>query len=264
MKPTTVVIGAHGFLGSAISDALGQAGHQIVPVGRGDPFPVGQFDLVVDCAGDARRFYCNNHPRHAFDANVSPVLDRVLGINAGLYVFASTVDVYGAGKASPATSIEESVIHASELDGYSFSKFLAEHLVARHARRALILRLGTLIGPNLRKNPIFDALNGHPLRIGEATSLSLVDTRFVAQALLALLDARVDGTINITGQGKVRTADILELTKKYFPGQNLSFHSEREDFHYDVAVGRLARHLPVPTGIAMLERFMTEQVGKHA
>ncbi|OJX68163.1 NAD(P)-dependent oxidoreductase [Magnetospirillum sp. 64-120] len=264
MNLKTVVIGASGFLGSAISAALGQAGHTVVPVGRGDPLPAGCFDVVVDCAGDARRFYCNSHPRHAFDANVVPVLDRLLGIDAGLYVFASTVDVYGAGKADPATSDEESPIRASELDGYSFSKFLAEQLVARHARRALILRLGTLIGPNLRKNPVFDALNGHPLRIGETTALSLVDTRFVAQTLLTLLEAGIDGTINVTGRGQVRTGDIVALVQSLFPGLGIAFHSEREDFHYDVAVHRLAGHLPVPSSVAMLERFMAEQAGKVA
>ena len=262
MSLRAAVIGAAGFLGAAIDQGMRRAGHTVVPILRGQPLPQDRFDVVVDCAGDSRRFFCNTHPRHAFDANVSPVLDRVTGIDHGLYVLASTIDVYGAGKASPAASREDALIRTRDLDGYSFTKALAEQVAERHATRALILRLGTLIGPGLRKNPVFDILNGQPLRNSDTSSLSLVDTRFDVQALLSLLNAGTAGIVNVTGNGPVRTADILSLAQRHRPDLPISFHAEREDFHYDVAVDKLAACVAVPNGLDMLDRYMAEQFGE--
>jgi len=80
------------------------------------------------------------------------------------FVLISTVDVFGSSLgADEDTHIEETGLHP-----YGLHRRLLEKFVASHFERHLIVRLPGLVGPGLRKNIIFDFLNGNNLHLIES------------------------------------------------------------------------------------------------
>jgi nucleoside-diphosphate-sugar epimerase len=253
---SALLIGAGGLLGASLARELSVAGWRIAPLYRGDALPSGRFDLVLDCNGDARRFWCNRHPAGSFEANVASVMQRLAGLSFGQYVYFSTVDVYGPNRADPAKSTEESPLPTGELDIYAFHKQLAESLVRFHAENWLILRLGTLIGPGLKKNPVFDAIKGDPIRMEPDSTLSLVRSVFVAKALKILVGQGAEGIWNLAGS-PITVSAILDTV-----GRAPTWHEERISLAYAVNVAKISALTDHPSSQAMLEQYLREDCGE--
>ena len=90
-----------------------------------------------------------------FDASVRTVRESVARLRSPFYVLISTVDVYDDVGNLERTTETASIEHR-RLTTYGFHKWLAERLVERFASGALILRVGTVIGPMLKKGALFD------------------------------------------------------------------------------------------------------------
>ncbi|OAN50294.1 hypothetical protein A6A04_02530 [Paramagnetospirillum marisnigri] len=247
------VVGAGGFLGGFLAQSLRDAGHEVLALGRGDPLPTEPVDVLVDCNGDARRFWANANPAASFAANVASVAARATAGLADRYVFMSTMDVYGKGCRAPASSGEDAVIEPSGLDVYAFHKFLAEQLVARHAARSLILRLGTLIGPGLKKNPVFDAINGNPIRQTPDSTLSLVDLAHVAKALAMLLEMGDEGVYNVTAAAPITIRRMLDVVAGAHGRPSPDFHAELLHTDYDISIEKLSALMTMPDSETMLK-----------
>lgn len=252
-----VVIGAGGFLGGFLAARWEQAGRTVIRVGRDDSLPA-EADMVVDCNGDGRRFWANQNPAASFAANVAPVMARTASIRHRLYVLASTVDIYGRGRESQATSAETATIDPAGLDVYGFHKYLAEQLVAHHAESFLILRLGTLIGPGLRKNPVFDALNGQPIRQTLDSTLHLLHLDVLGDRLDAILAAGGQGIFNISAAAPITVGRLLEMVaaRQGRTIQDFTMHPELITTRYDVNIDKVAALGMVPTAEAMLAAYL--------
>lgn len=252
-----VVIGAGGFLGGFLAARWERAGHAVIRIGRDDPLPA-EADLVVDCNGDGRRFWANQNPAASFAANVTPVMARAASIRHRLYVLASTVDIYGRGRESQATSAETATIDPAQLDIYGFHKYLAEQVVARHAESFLILRLGTLIGPGLRKNPVFDALNGQPIRQTLDSTLHLLHLDVLGDRLDAILAAGSRGIFNISAAAPITIGHLVEMMAARLgrAATDFTMHSELITTRYDINIDKVAALGAMPTSEAMLAAYL--------
>jgi hypothetical protein len=99
-----------------------------------------------------------------------------------------------------------------------------------------------MVGPGLKKNAVFDILNGGPLWLDPASELQYLHTDDVASILFRLLDLGVDGEVlNCCGRGVMRLVEIMELA-----GKNVCVKPGSPRVRYEVAVEKLERYMCVP------------------
>ena len=112
----------------------------------------------------------------------------------------------------PATTREETPIEAGGPSHYGFHKYLAEQLVRHHAREWLVLRLAGMVGPGLRKNPVFDLLHNRPLRIHPDSLYQFMNTDDVAAIGWKLITSGTRGEVfNLCGQGLVSPREVAGM-----------------------------------------------------
>jgi dTDP-4-dehydrorhamnose reductase len=121
------------------------------------------FDLVVCAGAPAQKWIANREPE-ADRQKIEGLINHLRTVRCNTFILISTVDVFkhpvGVDEASP---IEEDGLHP-----YGLHRRLLETFVEEHFPHHLIVRLPGLVGPGLRKNVIFDFLNGNNLHAIES------------------------------------------------------------------------------------------------
>lgn len=163
---TDALIGYSGFVGSTLTrqtrfDDLYRSGTIESICGR-------SFDLVVCAAAPAQKWIANREPGPDLE-NIERLISHLKSVRCNMFVLISTVDVFG----TPAGVDEDSPVDEEGLHPYGLHRRLLEKFVQDHFSKHLIVRLPGLVGPGLRKNVIFDFLNGN--------SVSSIDSRSVFQ-----------------------------------------------------------------------------------
>jgi len=208
-----ILIGANGFVGSAFHRQLTGLGHEVVPVVRATyTAHVGQSaDLVIDAAGNSRKFFAEEKPVEEFPHSAGHALRVALDFPAACHLHISSVDVY-ANLTSPATTAESGPIDLSRSSHYGFHKLLAEQIVQHYRSGWLILRLAGMVGPGLRKNPVFDILHDQPLRIHPDSQYQFMNTGTVAEIALGLVESGLrNEVVNVCGDGLISPREIAQL-----------------------------------------------------
>lgn len=126
------------------------------------------FDLAVCAGAPAQKWIANRNPE-ADRANIDRLIQILKSIRCGKVVLISTVDVFKR----PLGVDEETVVEEGGLHPYGLNRRRLERAVADRFPDHLILRLPGLVGPGLRKNIIYDILNGN--------NLQAIDSRAVFQ-----------------------------------------------------------------------------------
>ena len=253
------IIGAGGFLGGYLSRHFQESGAEIIAVSPTTPLPDRPLDVVVDCNGDARRFWANENPDESFRVNVLSTEKRIAELKYEKYVYLSTIDVYGPAQSDPGRNNEDSPIPVDALDTYGLHKHLAEEAVRAEAPHYLILRAGTLLGPGLKKNPVFDALNGSPIRQTPDSTLSLITVEKFAKALDRLLQAGAEGTYNVTANASIDVATMLRCVAEALgcDADDYSFHDELLTTKYDISVVKMSQHMVLSNSQTMLTEYLS-------
>jgi len=260
------VIGAGGFVGKGLLEIFDASGVECIAVGRESPLPSVALDAVIDCNGEGRRFWCNQYPKGSYQRNVESVQMRLNRLSSDVYVYISTVDVYGNGRAALTTSREDTEIPVGSLDTYGLHKYQAECMVLQHARRPLVLRCGTVIGPGLRKNPVFDMLNDAPLRMTDESSLNLIRLETLSGALQQLLSKACSGIYNIAASAPATIADIRSIIAEYrgTSPEDMLEHEEKITINYAVNAEKISALLDMPTSEEALRTFLEADVTLQA
>jgi nucleoside-diphosphate-sugar epimerase len=207
------LIGAEGFVGSAFARDLARRDVELVAVTRpsyaqhaGTPS-----DVVIEAACNSRKFLGEERPFEEFDLSVTHRLRTLRDFPAGLHVHVSSVDVYD-DLTSPATTCESAAAGPENPSHYGFHKLLAEALVRHHARSWLIVRLAGMVGPGLKKNPVFDLLHGQPLRIHPDSQYQFMHTDDVAACVWTLVERGISNEIfNICGAGLISPRTVARM-----------------------------------------------------
>jgi nucleoside-diphosphate-sugar epimerase len=208
------VVGAEGFVGSAFVHHLSsvpdvelrEVTRRNYALSRGRAS-----DVTIDCAGNSRKYVADERPLEDFDLSVAHRLRTIQDFPAALQVHISSVDVYG-DLTSPDTTQERSSMDATRSSRYGFHKWLAEELVRHYCPRWIIVRLAGMVGPGLRKNPVYDILNRQPLRIHPDSQYQFLHTQAMARDVWDLLDAGHEQQIfNVCGAGLISPREIARL-----------------------------------------------------
>ncbi len=256
-----LILGGRGFIGSALTAEAHRRGWQVTAVGSRNSADVvgGSFDLVINANGNSRKYWAQQHPAEDFDASVRTVARSLQEIRAARYLYLSSSEVY-ADPSDPQRNAEDTPYDPSRLSPYGFHKYLAELLVRRYAHNWAILRLSGLVGPHLRKNSVYDLLNGRPLHVHPDSEFQFVDTRYLARLAFDLLErGALDRTeLNIGGEGVVSVREIASWI-----GRPLSREEEkRPRTRCELCLERLRRWVDIPATKETVRAFVREWQGK--
>lgn len=255
---SVTLIGAKGLVGSAFARYFDKNNVPYVSVQRDQMQSVigASCDLVINCAGNGHKGRANSDPAWDFRETVGSASHYVHAIDAKVFVHVSTVDVY-ADPGSEQTTEEMTASLSPFQSVYGFHKLLAEHCVQRFAKKALVLRLPALVGPNLRKNPIFDHFHeDKSLFIAGDSRLNIVHTDFVAEATLKLLNSGVSqGVFNLAASDSLKISDLPEIS-----GLKNSFHEGAKENQqtYEVNTARVSNHLTLQSSADAVKAYMQD------
>lgn len=126
------------------------------------------YDFVICSAAHAQKWIANREPA-ADQKKLSALMTCLRTIRCARFVLISTVDVFK----DPRAVNEESVVEEAGLHPYGLHRRMLERFVEQYFPDRLVVRLPGLVGPGLRKNVLFDLLNGN--------NVSAIDCRGVFQ-----------------------------------------------------------------------------------
>jgi nucleoside-diphosphate-sugar epimerase len=241
------IIGANGFIGSAFARLLkGRPGVKLTEVIRETyaEWRGLESDVLIDAAVNSRKFLADQNPAMEFEASVTHRLRTLLDFPARFHLHISSVDVYN-DLTSPGTTREDSPVDISRSSRYGAHKFLAEQLVRHYASRWLIVRFAGMVGPGLRKNPVYDILHGEPLRIHPDSLYQFLRSDDAVRIAWDLMQSGANGEVfNVCGDGLISPREISVLTGR--PLNLTLLTAEAQPRIVDVSVAKIKGRISLP------------------
>lgn len=249
------LIGGRGFVGSGYARLFEREGLQF-EILNGENFAL--FDgtsceVLINANGNSKKFLAEREPLWDFEASVSTVASSLYTIQAERYVFLSTGDVYPR-QDEPGITREADTFDPAEMSRYGMHKFLAETLVRANHKQHLVVRMGGFVGPGLKKNAIFDMLNGAPVWLHPDSELQFISTDSAARIVWSLVEKGiVNETINLGARGVVRIGDVYEEI-----GSKSEFQPEARKIRFEISTDKLASLYPgeLPTSRQEVSAFL--------
>lgn len=189
------IFGSRGFVGSEILKSLKAAGHDVFEITR-ENFEscMGKhFDYVINAAMPSARFKAKNDPAWDFKETVEKTFKIFYGVTFKKFVQISTVS---------ARCQTDTV--------YGRNKLAAESIV--NDGNTLIVRLGPMFGPTLKKGVLIDMLKGEKVYIGGDSRYSFTPVEFVGNWIAKNLNRK--GVLEVGAKNSIslkELADKLDL-----------------------------------------------------
>lgn len=182
------VLGQNGFIGHTVLELLRQK-HDVVS----EPQPC---EVLVNCAGFSHMYEAKRNP-DKMKAVEDVVFDRIKAVPCERIIHLSTIYV----KTNPQ-------------EPYSQVKRMVEERLLAAYPQALILRLGSMLGPGLRKNAVYDLIHDDPLWVTPDSLYTYISTEDVARIVVCLIDHPRSGFLDVGGSEPIRISDVAELMGK--------------------------------------------------
>ena len=163
MSRQFTIVGARGFLGSAIVAHLREIG-EAVSMRRSDESPAKDRGDVIYVSGIA--WDADKHPLEAYDVHVERVRRVLAGFSADSFTYVSSTRVY-EGAASTQEDEPLKVDHSEKNATYKHSKIAGESLcLGVDDARVRVVRLSNLFGAHFRSGLIFSDVLKQAVRTG--------------------------------------------------------------------------------------------------
>lgn len=196
----SALIGYTGFVGGNF-DAQHEFSHKFNTSNIND-IDGQEFDLVVSAATYAEMWKINQDPE-GDAAQIQGLIDHLRTVKASRFVLISTVGVYRA----PNGADEDTPLDTDGLPPYGVNRIPLENFVRDNFEQSLIVRLPGLFGDGLKKNVIFDLMNGNMVeKIHSRGVYQYYDLGNIWKDVSTALEAGLD-TINLATE-PVRTDEL--------------------------------------------------------
>jgi nucleoside-diphosphate-sugar epimerase len=259
---TCLIIGAKGFIGSAVAAEAMARGYAVTAVDLDNckEFQGLETDLLINAAGNSRKYIDDQDPVKGYELSVTSVMRALHDFRCKFYVQLSSGAVYSR-EDDPQKNSEATPLQPAAMTRYGFHKWLAEQLVPHYAPKHLIIRMGGFVGPGLKKNALFDLLTGGPLFVHPDSEFQYMDTRDLAKALFELCE-RAAGTetlFNLSARGTISVRQAAVWAGRELPEESWRHPVIRAELNVDKA----AQIITLPETGETVRRFIKEvQSGK--
>jgi nucleoside-diphosphate-sugar epimerase len=251
-----LIIGATGFLGSAVAIEAAARRYEVIPVTRTNyaQFKDSHADILIHAAGNSRKFIDDKDPTKGFDESVGSVMRVLRDFQFAHYIHLSSGAVY-PDEGNPSSNTEDAELQPEHMTHYGFHKWMAENLVMHYAPRHLILRLGGFVGPGLKKNAVYDLLKGGQVFVHPDSEFQFMDSRDMARILFDLCEqAPPNGVMNLSASGTVSVRQIAAWAGANLTEQADSLPLVRAELNLKMAESRLQ----LPTSHETVKTFIDE------
>lgn len=244
----SVLIGHTGTVGSNLASQVD--GLELVNSKNIETVYGRKFDVVYMAAGDARKWYAEKNPA-AFSNSLEALKSSLFRLECEKMVLFSTVDVLGGD------AVDE--FHPQVRRGlshYGAAKLSFEGDISNRFRKCSIIRLPALFGEGLKKNVIYDVVNGkvagphHPQSTYQWFDLSWLGdvTNFAVTHDINILHAAVEPmsveTLNLYMDNKIPMDESIKAFTYDMKSGHTAFPSFRDGYLYQQAavIKSLKRH----------------------
>lgn len=250
------LLGGHGFVGSGYARLLAERGIEHTVITRANYAEhVGKAcSLFINANGNSSKIFSRDNPREDFQASVASVRNSLVDFRFDTYVMLSSGDVY-PDCSSPATTSEDLAIDYAKQSTYGFHKHLAELCVQHAAKRWLIVRQGGFVGPGLKKNAVFDVLNGDKIWVHPDSRFQFIHTDDSAAACLSLLESGATNAVfNLTANGTISVREVMAMV-----GRSLDYPADAAPAVYEMTVAKAAGQIAIPDSMACVHKYLAAE-----
>lgn len=250
------IMGGKGFVGSAFVRLFKEMKlqYEIIEPDNYEKFAGTSCDIFINANGNSKKFLANDNPKYEFDSTVRTVCNSLHDFKYNKYVLCSTCDVYNNFE-DPELNREDVEIDINKQSRYGFHKYIAENFVKYEAPDYIIVRFGGFVGPNLKKNPIYDILKGGPLWLHPESQLQFLHTDEAAKIVCKLIDDNITNDIfNVCGNGLVKLNDIISMQDK-----KIEIKDNASKVIYNINTEKINEIIPVFSSEQIVRNFVENQ-----
>lgn len=237
------ILGGGGFIGTAIARCCARHNlpYTVIKRGDGSRYYNAPCELLINANGSSSKLLAERDPLADFSANVTSVKKSLVNYKFEKYIYISSGDVY-PDTTSPLTTVEDQTLPVERQSTYGFHKSLAETCVRHSASQWLILRPGGFVGSGLKKNAIFDIVNGAPLWLDPASRLQYMNVDDFARVLFELVNLnRWNEIFNVCAAGTIKLQDVIEAA-----GQPVHAQPDSPLVNYELSLQKLSQVTTLP------------------
>jgi nucleoside-diphosphate-sugar epimerase len=257
---TIILVGSNGLVGSALSSYFNHHKLEYLSVNRANQEMVRgrDCDLLVLAMANSNKTRANQDPTFDLRSSVLSVYEYINATNARKVVLISSVDVYPEGHLVSRTK-ERPILTITGQSTYGFHKQLAEIATMRLAKDWCIFRLPAIVGPGLKKNPIFDYFSDQKMFISPDSELNVVHTSFIARVVTEIM---LDDKLSTKQIFNVVAKDSLVLNKleQHF-GLKKNYHPEAlvKKQIYNISSTKLSKLYCLPSSIDAVKLYFSDR-----
>lgn len=256
------ILGARGFVGSAFGRLFERLEVPFVGVQKDtySQFKGKKWHIVVNASNNSQKFLADQDPLREFELTTLNTMRILQDYPSDMFIHISSVDVY-SDLSSPLSTSEKIQPDIRQSSHYGFHQYLAEECVRHYAPRWLIVRLAGMVGPNLKKNPVYDILHDQPLRIHPDSQYQFMTTDRVAEVVWSLVEKGWKGEVfNVCGRGLISPRQIAVLAKRQLDLSMISVDAQPRIV--DINIDKISDLVDLPDTHQTIEEFVGFEMGR--
>lgn len=224
------IIGAKGFIGSALTTFMNDEGYRVEEVYRGHSI-IQNYDYgtIIYCAGIKSNFSLKTHD--LIQSNILDLMQWLTKAKYNQFIYISSARIY---MNLDHGSEQSNLFKIKSDDIYNQSKILAETICRNLNKNCLILRPSNVLGfdPN-SSNFIWQLLRelqrAASLKIAESleNSRDYVNIDFLCHSIVNLIQKNASGIYNISSGINLTNLEVCNILKSVANIKNISFGQKK-------------------------------------